>query len=229
LVIASGRYLHRWDFATGTMTDRWFRGANHVHQVAYAPDGSLVAAACYHPLGHADAFRVDLFRPADPAAKKKFLVGDYGAPFCLAFSPDGRFLAAGSQPKRIRVWSVRSKAKAVSRKCGWAVTSVAFAPGGELLVAAIGETVALFDTPGVKPAGELVGHSGVVMALSTAPDGTLLSAGWDGTARLWDVTTRRERACFDWKVGAIGAAAFSPDGTLAAVGGEDGIVVWDVE
>ena len=87
----------------------------------------------------------------------------------------------------------------------------------------------MFDTPGVKPAGELVGHSGVVMALSTAPDGTLLSAGWDGTARLWDVTTRRERACFDWKVGAIGAAAFSPDGTLAAVGGEDGIVVWDVE
>ena len=227
VVLASGRYLSRWHPAENAI-ERWLRGAIYCRQVAFAPDGSLVAAACFEKHGAADRFRVDLFPLGEPNASKAFLVGDYGAPCCLAFSPDGRLLAAGGEGKKLRVWSVKERAKAASRDCGWAVTAVAFSPGGELLAAAVGETVVLFEASGMKPAGELSGHTGVVLALSFAPGGTLLSAGWDGTTRLWDTAGRRERACYDWKVGAVGAAAFSPDGTLAAVGGQDGIVVWDV-
>ena len=229
LVIASGRYLHRWEFAVSTMTGKWFRGANHVHQVAYAPDGSVVAASCFSLYGAADCFRVDLFRPAKPNEKKKFLVADYGMPYSLAFSPDGRFLAAGGQSKRARVWSMKEKAKAVAYNCEAVVRAVAFSFDGELMAVATGSKIALYATTAHKRPGELTGHAGAVQALSFSRDGTLLSAGHDGTTRLWDVSAQRERACFDWKVGPVLVASFSPDGTLAAVGGEDGLVVWDVE
>lgn len=227
IAVASGRYLHRWDTEDGTVTVRWFRGANYCHQVAFSPDGSLLAATCYHRQGEADRFRVDLFRPGKPG-EKKFLVGGYGWPKCLVFSPTGRFLAAGGDDKTLRVWGVKPEAKAVWCKCTGNVLAAAFWGDESLVVDSAGRKLIPHDLITHKPCGVLAGHTRSVRALAVAPDGTLLSASDDGTARLWDVAAQRERACFDWKLGALNAAAFSPDGTLAAVGGEDGIVVWDV-
>jgi WD40 repeat protein len=237
VVIAAGRYLHRWDLAANTVEERWFCGANHVHRVAYAPDGSVIAAACMDRYG-GDRFRVDLFRPAKPDEKKKFLVGDYGWPYCLAFSPGGRFLAVGSASKRARIWGMQGKAKAVACDCAGNVLALTFSADESLVAVSAGKRLTLYEIATRKPCGELTGHTGYVGALAVSPTGTLLSASDDGTARLWEVPsakpegfvdTRRERSCFDWKIGRLNAAAFSRDGTLAAVGGEDGLVVWDVE
>lgn len=227
LVIASDRYLRRWDLAADTLDQKWRRGANWCWQVAFSPDGSRVAAACFDRYGAADRFRVDVF-PVDGAAKKGFLWGDYGTPMCLAFSPGGRFLAAGGDFGRVRVWSVKEKAKAVSWVCAGTVHALAFLRDEARLAVAVGRKVTLYDLATRKPCGELKGHTDYVYSLGTAPDGTLLSAAQDGTARLWDIGSRRERECFDWKLGRLNAAAFSPDGALAAVGGEGEVVVWDV-
>src|SRR5262245_58557495 len=47
IVTASGRNLRRWDLATGTIEEKWQRVASHACLVAFSPDGSLLAAACY--------------------------------------------------------------------------------------------------------------------------------------------------------------------------------------
>ncbi len=228
VVFASGRYLCRWDIAAGAVEEKWLRAANYCHDLAFAPDGSLVAATCYHRYGAADCFRVDLF-PIREQAKKTWLVGDYCAPTCLAFSPDGRFLAAGSECRQVRLWSMKEKARAVAWKCDAAVQSLAFSPNGNVVAVAAGRGLTLNNTSTHKPCGELTGHGGMVQALSFSPDGTLLSAGDDGIARLWDVAAGRERAAFNWEVGPVEVAAFSPDGMLAAVGGKSGLVVWNVD
>jgi WD40 repeat protein len=224
--IASDRYLAHWDFAASGLVTRWLRGANYVWQVAYSPDGSALVASCYNRYGNADRFRVDVFRPGQKG--KTFLNGDYDFPRCLAFSPDSRFLAAGSKAKAVRVWSMKEKAKAVSWATPAAVEAVAFSPDGAALAVTAGKSVTLYDRATHKHIADLKGHTGAVRALSFAPDGTLLSAGTDGTVRLWDVSSGRERTCYDWHIGKVSVAAFSPDGTLAAAGGDEGLVVWDV-
>jgi WD40 repeat protein len=228
VVFASDRYLYRWDVGANLVPERWLRGANYCHQVACAPDGSMLAASCFHRYGAADRYRVDLFR-TDTTAKKTFLNGGFGKPTCLTFSPDGRFLAAGGEDQAVRIWSLTGEARTRTSVCLTRVHAVAFAPGGQLAAVAAGHWLTLHDTATNKPLGLLEGHVGVIRALSFAPDGTLLSAGDDGTVRLWDVRAKRERTAFDWKLGPVSVAAFSPDGMLAAAGGAHGLVVWDVE
>jgi WD40 repeat protein len=228
LVFASGRYLCRWDLQANAIQEKWLRGANHCHCLAVSPDGSLLAAACFSRYDAGDCFRVDLFHK-DSLPKKTWLVGDYGTPYSLAFSPDGRFLATGGWGERVRLFSLAEKQRASSWKCAGRIHALAFTPDGSLVAVAAGDALTLYDTASRKPCGELTGHGGTVRALGMSPDGTLLSAGDDGTARLWDLRAGRQRAAFDWQVGPLGAAAFSPDGMLAAAGGADGLVVWDVE
>jgi WD40 repeat protein len=229
VVLATGRYLRRWDLAANTLDQRWRRGANHIWQVAFSPDGSRVAATTYDRSGMGDRYRVNLFRP-DGASERAFLTGDYGSPQCLAFSPDGRYLAAGCDGNVVRVWSMKEKAKSFSLPCAdeGGIAAVAFSADESRLAVAASDALGVYDVAARELcAGQIVSAPGV-RALAASPDGTLLSAADDGTARLWDLAPLRERACFDWKIGGLNAAAFSPDGTLASVGGDGEIVVWDV-
>jgi WD40 repeat protein len=226
VVLASGPFLHRWDLADNALEQDWRQGSEHCWQVAFSPDGALLAAFCHARWGNTNRISVDLFR-MDKRGKKRSLTPDYGWPVDLKFSPSGRLLAAVSNS--VRVWNMKAKARAVSLQFAGNKHAVAFSADETQVVLSAGKKLTLYDLATRKPCGQLTGHTGYVIALAVSPDGTLLSAADDGTARLWDIGTRRERACFDWKLGRLRAAAFSPDGTLAAVGGEDGIVVCDVE
>ena len=227
VAFGAGRAIGYWDLGPGASVSWWVSAANVVRQLAYSPDGSVLAASCHSGPTYAD-FRVDVFRTAEPE-KKTLLRGDQGAPYALTFSADGRLLAAVSHSTRVRVWRMREKAKALSWLGPPGARSVALAPDGGVVAVGANKIVTLCSATGRETLGQLKGHVGAVNALSFSPDGTLLSAGKDGTARIWDLATRREKKCFDWKIGPLSVTTFSPDGTLAAVGGEEGLVVWDVE
>ena len=162
----------------------------------------------------------------------------------LRVSPDGTRVAAATEDRRVRVWSLETRAELASFDCeGREVGGLAWSPDGESLawgddgqIRTPGET----DTRAVAPRvcitrvdgqGELrtlVGHSGAITAVAYLGAGELVSASHDGTIRIWDLATGRPRPTHAGHLDAVTSLAWSPDGTRLASAGVDGTVrVWD--
>ena len=115
----------------------------------------------------------------------------------MAFSPDGKTLAAAGHDGSVRVWDAKT-GEVLHTLTGHGDTAhaVCFAPDGATLATA-GEDgrVRLWDAATGKHQRDLDGHRGRVWGLSFAPDGReLASAGGDQTVRVWNPTTGAERA-----------------------------------
>jgi dipeptidyl aminopeptidase/acylaminoacyl peptidase len=153
----------------------------------------------------------------------------------LAFSPDGKTLAVGSQGKIIRLWDVAAAKEGPEcrdpRSPQGSISNLAFSPDGRLLASAGDDSVVrLWDAATGKPLRQLLGHQQTTWAVTFAPDGkTLASTSEDKTIRVWDVDTGREVRQFLGHEQGAWSIAFSPDGRLLASGGGDGSVhLWDV-
>jgi WD40 repeat protein/tRNA A-37 threonylcarbamoyl transferase component Bud32 len=189
--------------------------------VAFSPDGKRLASAEDKDVHLRDA-----------ASGRDLLVlrGHTSRVTGVAFSADGRRVAASGDDSTVIVWDADSGQKAFT--CDAlpdGLGAVAFSPDGRLLAAAAEGQVLLRDAATGQAVHALAGHSGPVTGVAFSPDGKVLaSSSWDQTLRLWDVGTGQEAGSLRGHTGKVTGVAFSPDGTLVASSGEDQSVrLWD--
>lgn len=152
-----------------------------------------------------------------------------GAP--VAFSPDGRLLAAVDWDTVRLLETATGKQRRHCTGHEGLVHAVAFSNNGRLLASGADDrTVRLWDPATGRAVRELRGHVGKVHAVAFSPDGRFVASGDSGgTVRLWDAGSGKLLRQFPRSGKGISCVTFSPDGATLAAGGWDRTVrLWDV-
>ncbi len=149
----------------------------------------------------------------------------------VAFSPDGKLLAASDISYEVHLWRVADGKKLLTCKAqdGWA-WSVAFSPDNRLLASSANGTIHLWDVQTGDCVRTLKGYTSRVFSLAFDPTGTYLASGnEDPHVRIWHVATGALTAVLADHTDEVHAVAFSPDGRLLASGSYDRTIkLWDV-
>ncbi len=180
-----------WDPASGQPGRKLDGAADWLLTLAFSPDGKQVAAG-----GHDGHLR--LWETA--SAKKVFDVVAQPPPppkttvppnvlWSLAFSPDGKQIAAGGSDARIDLFGTDGKlVRSLPGHTG-TVTALAFHPSGTLLVSGSRDrTIRLWNPTAGQMLKSLEGHTAWVQGVTFLDQGTrLASGGADQTVRLWSL------------------------------------------
>ncbi len=151
----------------------------------------------------------------------------------LAFSPDGRWLAAGFLNGSIKIWEVSSGISVLHLQGHLAgVNSVAFSPNKVWLASGSRDkTIRLWNGETGREIHTMHGHAGDVRAVAFSPDGEwLISGSHDRTLRVWRVITGRQVQILGEHTHHITSALYSPDGDVIASGSLDKTIrIWDAK
>jgi WD40 repeat protein/serine/threonine protein kinase len=156
-----------------------------------------------------------------------------GTVHSVAFSPDGRFILAGSGANTLRLWDV-STGQCLRAFEGHEkeINSIAFSPDGRFALSGSSDkALRLWDVATGRCLRTFEGHEKEINSVAFSPDGRFaLSGSWDETVRLWDVATGQCLRTFEGHTGGVDSVAFSPDGRFALSGGSENTVrLWEID
>jgi WD40 repeat protein/serine/threonine protein kinase len=226
---------------------RTLRGhAASVNAVAFSRDGTQMLSGGGRPYQFPTAQeRAELILWSTSTGRELArFSGLSGAVHGVAFSPDGKRIAAASGfygppaevEGRVTVWDARSRT-ILQEKTERLLNplSVAFSPDGRLLAAGFGiwsgehrpGRLRVWDATGAEV---LAGDAplGGINDVAFSPDGKTIAAACPGLAQLWGVDPPRKLRELKGHTGWVFGVAFSPDGKrLATAGWDKTVKLWD--
>jgi len=216
LFAAAGKRLAALN-ADGTVAHTFPDAPKTISALAWKPDGSACAAACF---GH-----VALWSAGDFSAIKEFPYGN--AIYALTWSPDNRWLVAGCHDNAVHLWAP-AEADLELHMSGYEtrLKELSFSHDSKWLATGGGRDACVWDCTGAGPEGRepmLLPHNARVSALAFQHAHGLLAAGSaNGEFTLWSPARKNPMIAEVTMPSAATKFVWRGDDALLAVGTEKG-------
>ncbi len=148
----------------------------------------------------------------------------------VAFSPDGKLIAAGGYDASIDIWTTadgRLESPVIS---GFSGHTAPFSPDGKAIASGSDSNVRLWDVASRRVLRTYSGPSDMVMSVAFSHDGKWLAAGSkDKMVFVWDLAGNAAGRQLAGHTDVVYSVAFSTSGKLLASAAFDQkVIVWDV-
>jgi WD40 repeat protein/RNase P subunit RPR2 len=175
-------------------------------------------------------------KPQQPLVLKKRLKGHTDWVTSVAFSPDGKWLASGSDDKKIKIWDLATGDCLRELPGHWGeIYTVAVTPDGRrILSGSTDTTVRVWDVESGRELMKLEGHtSDIWSVVALKGSQRAVSGGFDRTIRIWDLTSGecvKTLRCGALKEDDIFCCTVDVNETQVLTGHRDGSLrFWDLE
>jgi serine/threonine protein kinase/WD40 repeat protein/tetratricopeptide (TPR) repeat protein len=196
-------------------SEKWVRQAANGGPTAVSPDGGRIATA-----GRAGHVAVH----SREGTQLQEVSCPLGGIYDLAFSADGKVLAAGCEQGFV-AWDLPGSDRWVVQAGN--VTSVAVSPDGRLLASG-GRQLELWSLATRRPVASLPAPAAGARVEFSADERVLLAVANGTPVAGWPVSDTPERRVLDGHTGGVPAVVFNPDGRqLVSVSKDRTVRVWD--
>lgn len=200
-----------WDVQSGEVLRRLVGHTDAVSRLVFSPDGESLASGSkevivwntitgrkrYAVKGPAsitfskdgktlvtgDEWEIHLW-DALTGKHKKTLSGHLDKSWCLAFSPDGKYIV--SSDETVQLWDANTGKNLSTLSDKFGLGTIAFTADGTILAGTLGGTIELWDIPLHQHLATRRGHSESATSIAISPqDRTIATASYDGTIVIW--------------------------------------------
>lgn len=220
--LASGSFdgtVQIWNAASGERLLQLKERSGSVFSVAWSPDKTKLAMASFRATEVIDALTGETTR--------RFV----GQSNRIAWSPDGKRLAAGRDDGRVRVWDIGTGATIyTSPKYTEQIRSLAWSLDENILALVGVDFAALLDAD-TGDILHLLEQTGAFSSAAWAPDGERLVFGYtDGTVRIGDISSGSSLITLAGHTGPVNSVTWSPNGKwLASASNDSTVRIWNAD